>query len=214
MAGQSKKKLKNLLEKAEELFFKYGYNAVSLDRIAADAGISKMTIYNHFRSKEDLFVEVMKKNIEYHVDKIVEKINEKYHTIEKIESLYNYSMNLSKQYPIIVFKDVIERKSIFERVAAIKLEKTLPIWRYILEDGIGKKEIRDLDVDFVSELLMNLPLAIKNLDFLTDKSKQLKLYESFFDFIKYGLLGGVESRQQSEGKEGSEGGEKHADENR
>jgi len=193
MAGQSEKKLRKLLEKSEELFWEFGYSAVSMDQIAAEAGISKMTIYKHFHSKEDLFIEVLKNSIVYHINKIMETINEKYHTFEKIEFLYNYSMNLAKQYPVILFKDIIERKSILEKVIAIKQEKTLPIWRYILEDGINKKEIRNMDIDFVSQLLMNLPFVIKNMESLCDENKQFKLYENLFDFIKYGMLGGKES---------------------
>ena len=54
MANQSQKKFDRLMEKSKELFWKYGYNGVSVDQIAKEAGISKMTIYKHFSSKEDL----------------------------------------------------------------------------------------------------------------------------------------------------------------
>ncbi|HYF82911.1 MAG TPA: TetR/AcrR family transcriptional regulator [Clostridia bacterium] len=212
MARQSEKKLKRLLEKSEELFWNYGYNAVSVDQIAAEAGISKMTIYKHFHSKEDLFIEIMKNSIDYHMDKIKEIIKEKYHTIEKIEQIYNYSIGLAKEYPNILLRDIIEKKSILEKVTAMKLEKALPIWQYILEDGMSKKEIRELDLVFVSELLMNLPSAIKNLDFLRDKSKMMKFYENFMDFIKYGLLGGMENQQCVAREEGVDDAEKHTDE--
>ena len=212
MARQSEKKLKRLLEKSEELFWNYGYNAVSVDQIAAEAGISKMTIYKHFHSKEDLFIEIMKNSIDYHMDKIRENIKEKYHTIEKIELIYNYSMGLAKEYPNILLRDIIEKKSILEKVTAMKSEKALPIWQYILEDGISKKEIRELDLAFVSELLMNLPSVVKNMDFLSDKNKIIKFYENFMDFIKYGLLGGIENQQCAARKEGVDDAEKHTDE--
>lgn len=214
MAGQSEKKLKRLMEKAEELFWKYGYSAVSVDQIAAEAGISKMTIYKHFHSKEDLFIEIMRYDIERHMNNIMEIIVGKYHTLDKIESIYGYSRNLSKDYPIVLIRDIVERKSIYDKVAAMKLERALPIWQHILRDGISKKEIRELDLEFVSELLMNLPTAIKNLDFLSDKDKMLKFYENFMDFIKYGLLGGLENRKQADGKEGVKDAEKHTDEGR
>jgi AcrR family transcriptional regulator len=201
-------KQKRLLEKSEELFWKYGYNAVSVDQIAAEAGISKMTIYKHFHSKEDLFIEVLKSSIEYHMNKVMELISKKNHTVEKIELMYNYSMGIAKEYPDILLRDIIEKKSILEKVSAIKLEKGLPIWQYILRDGISKNEIRELDFDFVSELLMNLPSAIKNIDFLKDKSKMIKFYVNFMDFIKYGLLGGMENQRLAAGKEGVEDAER------
>ncbi len=212
MAGQSEKKLKRLLEKSEELFWKYGYSAVTIDQIAHEAGISKMTIYKHFHSKEDLFIEVFTRNLEYYMDKIKQTLAEKYHTVEKIEFIYNYSMGLAKEYPDILLRDIIEKKSIFERVTAIKLEKGLPIWQYILEDGINKGEIRKLDLNFISQLLMNLPLVFKNMDFLSEKSEMIKFYENYMDFIKYGLLGGMENQRCLDGKEGKDDAERHTHE--
>lgn len=36
-----------------------GFDATSMDRIAAEAGVSKRTVYNHFPSKEALFAEIL-----------------------------------------------------------------------------------------------------------------------------------------------------------
>ncbi|MDK9724155.1 MAG: TetR/AcrR family transcriptional regulator [Sterolibacteriaceae bacterium MAG5] len=48
-----------LIHAAAEAFMKEGYR-VSVDRIAAAAGVAKQTLYNHFSSKEDLFSEVFR----------------------------------------------------------------------------------------------------------------------------------------------------------
>jgi TetR/AcrR family transcriptional repressor of mexJK operon len=44
-----------ILEIAGELFVSQGFGAVSMSQIAATLGGSKSTLYNHFRSKEELF---------------------------------------------------------------------------------------------------------------------------------------------------------------
>lgn len=44
-----------LLRIGRELFAEQGYEATSLDAIAARAGVTKPVIYRHFKSKEDLF---------------------------------------------------------------------------------------------------------------------------------------------------------------
>jgi TetR/AcrR family transcriptional regulator of autoinduction and epiphytic fitness len=36
-----------------------GFDITSMDRIAATAGVSKRTVYNHFPSKEELFAEIL-----------------------------------------------------------------------------------------------------------------------------------------------------------
>jgi TetR/AcrR family transcriptional regulator, mexJK operon transcriptional repressor len=44
-----------ILASARAEFFEYGFEAASIERIAAAASVSKVTIYNHFQNKENLF---------------------------------------------------------------------------------------------------------------------------------------------------------------
>jgi AcrR family transcriptional regulator len=44
---------------AYELFRSHGVTAVGVDRIVADAGVAKTTLYRHFRSKEELVLAVL-----------------------------------------------------------------------------------------------------------------------------------------------------------
>jgi AcrR family transcriptional regulator len=60
MAPMSKKRLEKptmnqrILETADRLFYSRGIRAVGVDTIAAEIGISKRTLYNHFPSKDEL----------------------------------------------------------------------------------------------------------------------------------------------------------------
>lgn len=45
-----------------------GYEATSMDRIAARAGVSKRTVYNHFASKEVLFTRILEALLERGLD--------------------------------------------------------------------------------------------------------------------------------------------------
>ncbi|GGX52880.1 TetR/AcrR family transcriptional regulator [Saccharospirillum salsuginis] len=49
-----------LLDTAERLFYQQGFHATGIDRIVADAGVVRMTLYNHFPSKGDLVAAVLK----------------------------------------------------------------------------------------------------------------------------------------------------------
>lgn len=48
-----------ILEAAKELFIEQGFNGISMDGIAAAAGVSKLTVYSHFGDKETLFTEAI-----------------------------------------------------------------------------------------------------------------------------------------------------------
>lgn len=48
-----------ILKAATEAFVAHGYAGTSIDQIAAQAGVSKPTIYSHFEGKEQLFVAIM-----------------------------------------------------------------------------------------------------------------------------------------------------------
>jgi TetR/AcrR family transcriptional regulator of autoinduction and epiphytic fitness len=48
-----------ILQAAAEQFRAHGFEASSMDKIAALAGVSKRTVYNHFPSKEELFAETL-----------------------------------------------------------------------------------------------------------------------------------------------------------
>src|SRR5947209_18986770 len=55
MASPEKQSMKErILETADRLFYLRGIRAVGVDTIAAEIGISKRTLYNHFPSKDAL----------------------------------------------------------------------------------------------------------------------------------------------------------------
>ena len=52
-----------ILETADRLFYGQGIRAVGVDTIAAEIGISKRTLYNHFPSKDDLIVAYLSRRL-------------------------------------------------------------------------------------------------------------------------------------------------------
>ncbi|TCM65095.1 TetR family transcriptional regulator [Acinetobacter calcoaceticus] len=49
-------KRKQILEAAKSVFLKSGYHGSSMNQIAKEAGVTKLTVYNHFQDKENLFI--------------------------------------------------------------------------------------------------------------------------------------------------------------
>lgn len=53
-----------ILEAAAVSFFDRGYAATSIEQVAGDAGVSKVTIYNHFKDKRGLFAAAIERECE------------------------------------------------------------------------------------------------------------------------------------------------------
>ena len=53
-----------ILAAARDAFFESGYAAASIERVAADAGVSKVTVYNHFGDKRGLFAAAVEQECE------------------------------------------------------------------------------------------------------------------------------------------------------
>ncbi len=50
-----------LIDTALELFNRDGYRATGIDKILAESGVAKMTLYNHFGSKDELIVAALER---------------------------------------------------------------------------------------------------------------------------------------------------------
>ncbi|HET9049287.1 MAG TPA: TetR/AcrR family transcriptional regulator [Chiayiivirga sp.] len=53
---KSLKKRRAILDAAKCLFLRNGFDGTSVEQIAADAGVSKLTVYSHFQDKDALFL--------------------------------------------------------------------------------------------------------------------------------------------------------------
>lgn len=66
-----------LVHVAIELFYSHGFQAVGLDRVIAEAGVSKTTFYKHFESKDELIEAAIRQRDEWEMQawiKAVEKL--------------------------------------------------------------------------------------------------------------------------------------------
>jgi len=58
---QRKLRRDTIINQAEKSFIQKGYNDITVDQIALDAGYTKASIYNYFDSKDDIFAAVLSK---------------------------------------------------------------------------------------------------------------------------------------------------------
>jgi len=89
---------KEILEVAVTIFAEKGYEATSVDEIVEKAGIAKGTFYYYFRTKEELFHEIIDEGVGtlYQLmDKSIQNLNTKE---EKIRKILEIEIDFFKQY--------------------------------------------------------------------------------------------------------------------
>lgn len=65
-----------LINTAEALFYREGYHATGIDRILAESGVAKMTLYKHFKSKEELILAVLDKRHQLMLERLRQRSRE------------------------------------------------------------------------------------------------------------------------------------------
>ena len=79
-----------ILDKASQVFYKYGYRATGVEAIARAAGITKATLYHYFRNKDELIEESLKFLSEFHRVSYVKAWNRKgLHPQERLTVLFD-----------------------------------------------------------------------------------------------------------------------------
>ncbi|WRP04858.1 TetR/AcrR family transcriptional regulator [Rossellomorea aquimaris] len=159
MKNDNKQLIKDV---ALDLFGQKGYEDTSLTEIATAVGIKKPSIYNHFRSKEDLFIEVIEdlsvsEVMAYKRAEEKMNLNEPLRNIRILFELFCHRLMTTKEallwkrvtfFPPETFKDLIQKQFIqFEMV-------TTAILVSIYQEGIKHQLFSEIEEDeFIASFL-------------------------------------------------------------
>jgi AcrR family transcriptional regulator len=92
---------------ALELFKTFGFKKVSINEVAQRAGVSPVTVYNHFGSKEELVRDVMKWFTSDLVDKYTEIIKSDLPFLDKLEAIVMGKTEVLSQFQGELVQEVI-----------------------------------------------------------------------------------------------------------
>lgn len=146
-----------ILDAAKHLFFHKGYENTYVEEIAQEAGISKSTLYEYFKSKQELLIRIFVNIIVETHEQYVEAIGKKTTGFEKLReySLAIYTCYKNNPQYLNLFDEALRNaKKISEFSLDIK-EKyenshnaTKNLLRSIFEIGVEDGSLRqDLDID-------------------------------------------------------------------
>lgn len=156
-----------LLQAANEVFVAEGYH-VGVDRIAAQAGVAKQTLYNHFSSKADLFAEVIRNAT---AEFLVALDDDSAALRERLLGFgVRYRERLLSPGGLSFYRMLVAEIPRFPELAAAFYEsgprRTAQRLRAVLEEAMRRGELRRDDPDFAVTTLLSMLVGAERSHYL------------------------------------------------
>jgi len=147
-----------IIESAGKLFIENGIKLVTMDMIAQSMGISKRTIYENFKDKNDLLSNFLVYAITEHKRKALEILGDSKNVIEALFLFGEYNhTSLKKVNPC--FMDDIKKyhPEVFSRVVNDGHLRNYEVTYTILKKGINEGSFRkEIDIDIANLFIHNM----------------------------------------------------------
>lgn len=146
-----------ILAAAMRLFLRHGFSTVTMDELAAELGMSKKTLYQHFPNKEELINQVLESGFSSLMAELDEALADE--RLDFGERLSRYLAIVSGRYATIssmVLRDL--KKSApgpFARFEALRRSSLETRFARLLAAGVAAGELRsDIDVRILLQMVM------------------------------------------------------------
>ena len=184
---KKKKRVKEILRAAELMFLMKGFNNSSMDEIADLANLGKGTIYYYFRSKDEIFLSIIKREADKVYEEIVKRVSKEkslYEIVKEIISFYleYFSKNqtfLRLFFPCIAGLIKIEKEELLKEYTK-SYRKHLKFIKTIISKKI-EEERKTFSLKSLLNLINVFQIGI-GLKLLEGKEKEAK--ESLRLFLK------------------------------
>lgn len=192
LGSSAEKTREKLLRAAARQFNDHGYYYASMARIAAEAGMTGAAIYNHFESKDDLFVATIESFILNYNTMLTEAVLIEGDWKAKLKNVAKTIAKIRQSgpnFPLIssVVQSALKREpGKFERIRKLR-GKSAEVFCGIVSDAIAAGDLPDtVDVGVTGELLMAFAIQGTNTvsNYHADDDASDKIVESFLALLR------------------------------
>lgn len=179
-----------ILKTSLELFYKYGIKRVTMDDIAKELGMSKKTIYHHFKEKDDLVNNLCDTEMAKHEKIFDDLFNQSKDPIHEIMLISSNMREMMQNINPIFFLDLhkfhpeaLKRFQEFKQGCAFKhIERNI---RKGIEFGVYRD---DIEVEFTAQYrLSQLDMLMFGNYYSFEKISFTKSHELLLDMFVYGI---------------------------
>jgi TetR/AcrR family transcriptional regulator, cholesterol catabolism regulator len=179
-----------IIEGGEELFLKAGIKSVTMDDIARHLGMSKKTIYQFFKDKNELVIGLVKKKLHDDECQMAEIISQSGNVIEEMINMMKCSEEIfSRINPIVIHDMQKYHPDAWKHFQNFKADVLIHTLEELLTKGIKQGYIRpDIDVKIIARMRVSqVELGFNTAIFPVAEFSTWKVQYQFLEHFNYGI---------------------------
>jgi len=182
--------IERIIEGGEELFLKAGIKSVTMDDIARHLGMSKKTIYQFFKDKNELIMALVKKKLQEDEDQMNVIISRSENVIEEMINMMKCSEDIFSRINPIVIHDLQKYYAdAWKQFQVFKTEVLVHTLEQLLAKGIKQGYIRpDIDVKILARMRVSqVEMGFSTTMFPAAEFSVWKVQTQFMEHFNYGV---------------------------
>ena len=174
----------------EELFLKAGIKSVTMDDIAKHLGMSKKTIYQFFKDKNELVIALVQKKLKEDEDQMGDIVSKSGNVIEGMINMMKCSEEIfSRINPIVIHDMQKYHPDAWKQFQNFKSGVIVQTLEELLKKGIEQGYIRpDIDVKVIARMRMiQVEMGFNTAIFPHSEFNVWKVQQQFLEHFNYGV---------------------------
>ncbi|HTI61442.1 TetR/AcrR family transcriptional regulator [Mucilaginibacter sp.] len=182
--------IERIIEGSLELFLQAGIKSVTMDDIAKHLGMSKKTIYQVFKDKNELVIALIKKRLEDDEKDMAEIIGKSSNVIEEMINMMKCSEEIfSRANPIVIHDLQKYHPEAWKEFQNFKSEVIVRTLEELLTKGIAQGYIRpDIDVKVIARMrVMQVEMGFNTSIFPANEFNIWKVQQQLLEHFNFGI---------------------------
>ncbi len=187
-----REKVTSILDTAKKMFGRYGLRKTSIDEVARMARVAKGTIYNYFGSKDQVYLEVLRRETNEIIEKVSSSVAHEISPKDKLAAFARAKFKYMREAINILNLDREGIENLLPNAESIRndfFEREVDLIHSILKEGIKKNVFRINDI-FLTAKGIAYSLRGFEINWLVQESQeQIEHYlDELMNVIFFGMM--------------------------
>ncbi|KAB0625229.1 TetR/AcrR family transcriptional regulator [Acinetobacter gandensis] len=164
-------KRQRILESAKQLFLEMGYHGSSMNQIAQNAGVTKLTVYNHFQDKATLFTCAIEDTCEHILSTRPRELTADSNFIVVLNEVCELALNIVNlpeaiKLDLLLLELAAEHSPLVEQFYRASHLKMRQVWENFFQDAAALNFIQQDHPARQTELIVSLLMGLRHQEVL------------------------------------------------